>query len=93
VKKDDKKIGILQFGTEVVSKADGTIAGLLGASPGASVSVQVAVDVLCKCFGDKKMQAWYPKMQQMIPSFGMQLSSDKRRTDEIMNATARVLKI
>ena len=38
-----RQIGILQFGTEIVTSADGTMAGLLGASPGASVSVQVAV--------------------------------------------------
>ena len=35
------QIGVLQFGTELVSAEDGTICGLLGASPGASISVQV----------------------------------------------------
>ena len=53
MKKDAKKIGILQFGTEVITSEDGTISGLLGASPGASVSVQVAVDVLVRCFPGK----------------------------------------
>merc|ERR1719299_351235 len=55
MKKDKKKIGILQFGTEVVASADKTIAGLLGASPGASVAAQIAVDVIEQCFPD--MQA------------------------------------
>ena len=43
MKKDEKKVGILQFGTEVVSSKDGTMCGLLGASPGASISVQAAL--------------------------------------------------
>lgn len=38
--------GTLQFGTEVVSAADGSIAALLGASPGASTAVHVMLEVL-----------------------------------------------
>ena len=44
--KPEGKLGSLQFGTEVISSADGSIAGLLGASPGASVSVPAMLDVL-----------------------------------------------
>jgi len=44
--KPDGLLGTLQFGTEVVASSDGTIAGLLGASPGASVSVSAMLDVL-----------------------------------------------
>ncbi|WP_251048907.1 malate:quinone oxidoreductase, partial [Microbacterium sp. ISL-103] len=50
MKKDAKKGGILQFGTEVVSAADGSIAGLLGASPGASTAVPIMLDLLQKFF-------------------------------------------
>ncbi|CAD7933932.1 unnamed protein product [Amoebophrya sp. A25] len=92
MKSDPKKIGILQFGTEVVSSADGTIAGLLGASPGASVSVQVAVDVLLGCFQDR-VAAWTPKFKQMIPSFGTEMSSNPAMAAKIMEANARILKI
>lgn len=42
--------GTLQFGTEVVTSADGTIAALLGASPGASTAVQVMLEILQRCF-------------------------------------------
>lgn len=93
MKKDAQKIGILQFGTEIVASEDGTIAGLLGASPGASVSVQVAIDVLSKCFGEKKLQQWTPKFKDMIPSFGQQLNGNKAYADQIMRASARLLKI
>jgi len=50
IKKDEKKGGILEFGTEVVSSADGSIAALLGASPGASTSVAIMISLLKKCF-------------------------------------------
>jgi malate dehydrogenase (quinone) len=39
IKKDDAKGGVLQFGTEIITSADGSISGLLGASPGASTAV------------------------------------------------------
>ncbi len=38
--------GTLQFGTEVITAEDGSVAALLGASPGASVSVDVMLDVM-----------------------------------------------
>merc|ERR1719401_3075213 len=66
MKIDPKKIGILQFGTEVVAAADGSIAGLLGASPGASTAVQVALDVITKCFPNE-IKTWTPKIKGMIP--------------------------
>merc|ERR1719414_1187712 len=75
MKKDPKKIGILQFGTEVVSAADGSICGLLGASPGASTAVQVALDVIAKCFSkDGTFDKWRPTLVSMIPSYGQKLS-------------------
>merc|ERR1712004_895182 len=77
MKKDPKKIGILQFGTEVVAAADGSICGLLGASPGASTAVQVALDVLAKCFAGPQFTKWTPKIQEMIESYGTKLSDDR----------------
>lgn len=46
IKKDPKHGGILEFGTEIVSSADGSIAALLGASPGASTSVPIMINLL-----------------------------------------------
>jgi len=71
IKKDPKSgKGMLQFGTEVVTNDEGTIVGLLGASPGASTCVTIALDTLEKCFGDKEeMKRWAPKLQTMIPSW------------------------
>src|SRR5690606_25557262 len=53
MKKDPQKGGVLQFGTEVVSSADGSIAGLLGASPGASTAVSIMLGLLKTCFPDR----------------------------------------
>merc|ERR1712154_455785 len=76
IKKDPKTgKGMLQFGTEVVSNEAGTIVGLLGASPGASTCVSIALDTIEKCFStcrkgdDSQFQKWVPKIQQMVPTW------------------------
>ncbi|MBC7589725.1 MAG: malate dehydrogenase (quinone), partial [Salinibacterium sp.] len=73
MKKDKKKIGVLQFGTEVVSAADGSIAGLLGASPGASTAVPIMLALVEKCFPDR-MDDWTPILKRMIPTYGQSLA-------------------
>merc|ERR1712190_561250 len=71
IKRDPKTgKGMLLFGTEVVSNDEGTIVGLLGASPGASTCVTIALDTLEKCFGQKpEFKKWEPKIKEMIPSY------------------------
>merc|ERR1712187_1065360 len=66
--------GMLQFGTEVVTNKEGTIVGLLGASPGASTCVSIALDTLEKCFSScredkKQFEGWVPRIQKMVPSW------------------------
>ena len=75
IKKDRKKGGILQFGTEVVTSADGSISGLLGASPGASTAVYVMLQVLERSFANE-FDGWQAKLKQIIPSHGSKLSAD-----------------
>lgn len=82
--------GTLQFGTEVISAADGSIAALLGASPGASTSVSVMLEVIKRCF-PQYMQAWEPKIIDMIPSYGMSLREHPELIREIHHSTARAL--
>jgi len=60
--------GFLQFGTEVVTNHDKTITGLLGASPGASTTTTISINILEKCFPDK-MQGWMPTIKKMVPSY------------------------
>ena len=92
IKKDAKKGGILQFGTEVVSSADGSIAGLLGASPGASTAVYIMIEVLKKAYPDQ-FKEWEPKLKKMIPSYGKSLNKDAKAAKASLEATAKVLQL
>jgi malate dehydrogenase (quinone) len=92
IKKDAKKGGVLQFGTEVVAAEDGTIAGLLGASPGASTAVPIMLGLVEKCFPDR-MDAWRPQLVAMVPTYGSQLADDEKRAGKTMAATAKALGI
>jgi malate dehydrogenase (quinone) len=92
IKKDAKKGGVLQFGTEVVAAADGSIAGLLGASPGASTAVPIMLGLIEKCFPDR-MDAWRPALTAMVPTFGTPLADDPKLADATMSGTAKELHI
>ena len=92
IKKDPKKGGVIQFGTEVIAAADGSIAGLLGASPGASTAVPIMLGLVEKCFPDR-MDAWRPKLSAMVPTYGLQLADDPKRAASTMGETAKVLEI
>jgi malate dehydrogenase (quinone) len=86
IKKDKKKGGILQFGTEVVSSKDGRIAALLGASPGASTAVGIMLQLIAKCFPEEiKTPAWQEKLTALIPAYGKSMAGNPdlyRRTRE-----------
>ncbi|MCU1570732.1 MAG: malate:quinone oxidoreductase [Naasia sp.] len=90
IKPDKQKGGVLQFGTEVVSGADGTIAGLLGASPGASTAVPIMFDVLRRCFPERIGQ-WEPQLRAMVPTYGTLLSDRPSLVPEVQAETARAL--
>ncbi|MCA1060108.1 malate:quinone oxidoreductase [Rossellomorea aquimaris] len=90
IKDTDAGKGTLQFGTEVVSAADGSVAALLGASPGASTAVHVMLEVLDKCF-PQHMKEWEPKIKEMIPSYGVALGENPELFREIHTSTAKAL--
>jgi malate dehydrogenase (quinone) len=86
------KGGVLEFGTAVVNAADGTIAGLLGASPGASTAVPAMLDVLQRCF-PAQYESWKPKLQEMVPSLGVKLSDDTALFSQVWDWTSKVLQL
>jgi malate dehydrogenase (quinone) len=90
IKKGADGKGVLQFGTEVVSAADGSIAALLGASPGASSAVDIMLTVLQRCF-PRRMADWTPRITELVPSFGRSLDADPTLFAEITDWTDRVL--
>lgn len=82
--------GTLQFGTEVVTAEDGSIAALLGASPGASTAVSVMLKVINKCFASE-MKNWEPKLKEMIPGYGKKLVENPELLKEIKATTSEAL--
>ena len=84
VKKDPKTGGKLEFGTEIVAAEDGSIAALLGASPGASVSVSAMLDLIRRCFPTRIDSAgWGERLAQMFPA----MAADLERDAELYRAT------
>ncbi|RFA08344.1 malate:quinone oxidoreductase [Subtercola boreus] len=92
MKKDAKRGGVLQFGTEVITSADGSIAGLLGASPGASTAVPIMLDLLERCFGDS-YPGWKTQLKKMIPSLGTLLTKSPSNAEKTLKETAKVLEL
>jgi len=94
IKKCDEKMGKLEFGTEIVAAQDGSLAALLGASPGASVSVQAMIDVLERCFAAQlKSPDWQQKMRQLVPSYGESLIENAELLKSIRKRTLSTLKL
>lgn len=94
IKKDKELGGILEFGTEVITTSDGSLACLLGASPGASTAVAIMLEIVPKCFA-KEMQseAWITKMKQIIPSFGYSLNDNPALCQAVIKKTSKTLNL
>lgn len=94
IKHCDDKGGKLEFGTEIVAARDGSLAALLGASPGASTSVQAMIEVLEHCFGERiKSEEWRCRMEKMVPSYGKSLVQDAELAMAIRQRTLATLKL
>jgi malate dehydrogenase (quinone) len=94
IKKCPDNVGKLEFGTEVVTAADHSLATLLGASPGASVSVDAMMQVIEKCFAVQlATEQWQQKIKQMIPSYGESLINNKELSEKIHEYTLSTLKL
>lgn len=92
IKKDAEHGGILEFGTEVVTSHDGSIAALLGASPGASTAVSIMLTLLQRCFTDKFNTAlWQAKIKEMIPTYGQPLANNPQLCKETRAKTSEIL--
>ena len=84
--------GTLQFGTEVITSQDGSVAALLGASPGASTAVTAMIDVIKTCFPEK-MGEWETKIKEMIPSYGESLVDNPELLDQVKNMAYKTLNV
>ncbi|EKG41329.1 malate dehydrogenase (quinone) [Pseudomonas syringae] len=94
IKRDEEKGGVLKLGTEIVASKDGSIAGLLGASPGASTAAPIMLGVLEKVFKDKvATPEWQAKLHQIVPSYGTKLNNNPDRVAEEWAYTSEVLQL
>ncbi|WP_196381582.1 malate dehydrogenase (quinone) [Ralstonia solanacearum] len=94
IQRDEAKGGILKLGTQIVKSKDNTIAGLLGASPGASTAAPIMLGVLETVFKDKlATPAWQQKVRQMIPTYGTKLNDNPAKVYEEWVATSEVLQL
>ena len=92
IKKDAAKGGVLQFGTEIITSKDGSISGLLGASPGASTAVYAMLEVIKKSFPTKYAE-WENTFKELIPALGTSLNSDPAMAANALSETAKTLKL
>jgi len=86
------QFGSLEFGTTLINNQEGSIAGILGASPGASIAPAAMLELLERCFGEHMIQ-WGDKIQEMIPSYGINLAKDEKLYDEMWAYTQKTLKL
>lgn len=94
IKKEEGLKGKLEFGTEAIVSADGSVAALLGASPGASTAAAIMFGILPRCFPkESKSEVWQNKLKEMAPSFGLDLSKQEDAIQNTRNRTTQLLKL
>lgn len=94
IKKEPNQKDVLRFGTEVVSTSDGRLAALLGASPGASTSAAIMLEVIQKMFSTQMQTAqWQETLSEIIPSYGQSLSNDRALLNTTRKRCAEILKL
>ncbi len=92
IKRDEDKGGVLRLGTEVVSDKEGTVAALLGASPGASTAAPIMLHLMETVFKDKvNTPQWQAKLKTIIPSYGTKLNGNVEATQQELQYTSDVL--
>ncbi len=96
IKKTDGKAGIVHYGTEVMTNADRSICALLGASPGASVSVSIGLEILRNCFPQLLASpAGAARMKEMIPTYDedIKLAENAARYETVSRRTEEILRL
>lgn len=94
IKRDPRKGGVLRLGTEIVASKDGSIAALLGASPGASTAPSIMLDLLKKVFATRlATPAWQARLREIVPSYGIKLNEHPDLLVERWKATEAALQL
>ena len=94
IKPDNERGGILEFGTELIASEDNSLVALLGASPGASTAAFIAQNILKKAFGKNLTNdGWLPKLEKILPSYGINLIADGDACRSLRKETASILQL
>jgi malate dehydrogenase (quinone) len=94
IKRDKLKGGVLKLGTEIVCAKDGSIAGLLGASPGASTAAPIMLGLLESAFKERlRTPSWQATIRKIVPGYGTPLASNPRKAYESLSATSEILQL
>jgi malate dehydrogenase (quinone) len=92
IKKVPGRGGELHLGSELVHASDGSLSALLGASPGASVSASIMLDLLENCFSQQMTTAaWQEKIKAMFPSYGVALNDNAEANQNVLLKTSQSL--
>ena len=92
--KQTSKGGVLKMGTEVVTSSDGSLAALLGASPGASTAVTIMIEVINRCWHEKlKSSKWQKRMRVLFPSMEGNINSSQEALFAIRKRNDYLLKL
>ncbi|GER22213.1 putative malate:quinone oxidoreductase [Zafaria cholistanensis] len=90
---DRRRVGALQlWGTKLTVTEDGSMAGLLGASPGASTAVPIMVDLLQRAFPTQWEQGWRERMHAAVPGLARD-HWDAGAVAEVLGRTSAALKL
>ncbi len=91
IKKEHGEKAQLHLGSELVHASDRSLTALLGASPGASVSAAIMLELLEHCFAEKMTIEWQDKIKAMIPTYGLELSERPELNQEVLLKTSDIL--
>lgn len=91
IKKEPGKPAKLQFGTEIFASKDKSVTALLGASPGASTSPYIMLNLLEKAFPEQTKGVWNDKLHEIVRSYGQDLANDPALLDQIRHYSSSTL--
>jgi malate dehydrogenase (quinone) len=91
IKKEPGKPAKLQFGTEIFASKDKSVTALLGASPGASTSPYIMLNLLEKAFPEQTKGVWNDKLHEIVRSYGKDLATDPALLDQIRQYSSATL--
>jgi malate dehydrogenase (quinone) len=74
-----------------VAAKDGSLAALLGASPGASVAAQAMIEVIERCMAERLDTDWKARLKEWVPSYGESLVENGELLNRTRENTLRVL--